>query len=104
MAGAIKIDTAKAVELATEISIEKRKMADSFNDTKDVVAELCDFWESRVSAKTQAAFNTIARKSAEPFYNHLEDYSNFIIRTVAPGYVSTEDSNKQLGSYENLFK
>ena len=104
MAGTIKIDTAKAVELAKEISIEKRKMAEAFDEAKAAITELCDFWESRVSVKTQAAFNEVANKNAEALYNHLDNYSNFIMRTVAPGYVSTEDTNKQLGSYEYLFK
>lgn len=73
MAGTIKIDTAKAVELAKEISIEKRKMAEAFDEAKAAITELCDFWESRVSVKTQAAFNEVANKNAEALYNHLDN-------------------------------
>ncbi len=104
MADSIKIDTAKAVELARSIAREKIKMADAFEEAKSTVTELCDFWESKVSSKTLASFNSVQKNNATPFYNHLNDYVNYIITTVAPGYVSTENTNKELGSFENLFK
>lgn len=98
MSGMIKVNSAKVVQFAEEISNENKKLKQQLEDSKASIDALSRIWTGDASQDTKKSFDDFSRDFFENYYNMLQNYVIYMKESVAQGYSITESGNVDLSS------
>lgn len=101
MADFIKVDTARVVAAAKNISNLNNKISDEFSSVESAIKGLDNVWSGEASAKGISSFYELKNAFNEPRYTVVDNFVRFLKQQVNAGYTHTENENKSLA---DLFK